>query len=541
MALMAGLGLGAWHLSGDYFAGLARQQAADRWDELRVCLLGDALRPGDRPSERVRFIRLAAHTTDDGEPWPERCAPYAKQLDEALATRAVMMEVGPLPSAATIVAKTDDAAARDDLDLLFGELEMADLPLAKHRTVVVPAPMPAKPVLAQEQLITIGRVLELKDVTTSLDPGTGHVLRMLLPEAQVNTCHFHKGPIGERWASVICEASPLPVPRGARLSLTPAEEGGLDLIRVRESTDKDGIYDARTGLLVLKPHYFDTQTHVAADGRATILYAQLGGDDEREEVEHFRLLQSSPGKRPVTRRLRLPETTKPILAFGNLLFTIPGERKTGDMLVSQKLAAQVNRPLEKRVNIGPLPFESRYLDRCSDGDKTVLLFGAGLADKHYALVMHDQAGFKKPTDIGTIAGHVTLSCHDGKAMLLRIQHQRVSRWQCTSEGCEIGLSEKLPMLESRVHAVAPIGLEVLVLWKDERGALRSRLALPETLAKTPDTVVLDEWKHGGIEMTELSTVSGSGLAMVLAQDVGRRVYALRFDASGQPMPVKISR
>ncbi len=558
------LAAGAWHASGAYFTQKARQQAADRWDQVRVCLLGDALLPGDQPSERVRLIELAkspsvvatspsaanknpsdhgpSQDNDVDEAWPQRCLPFAKALDEALAARAIVSQLGPMPSAVAIVHGTGDDAHRADLDLLFAELEMADLPLPKHGTVVSVAPAPAKVVFAGKDLAQLGKVLELNDIGASLDPTTGRVLRLLLPESRPQTCHFNAGAPDTRWKSVVCRASPLTVDREAKLSLAPTDQGGTDLIVVRDAADNDGIYDAATGLMVLKPRYFDTQTHVAQDGRATILYAKMRGDSSLEKVEHFRLMQSQPGKRPASRRLKVPTSARLLLLPEHLLWWVPGDKKSGDTLVAQALAnkGRTRAPGPRRT-LATLPYGSRFLSRCSDGSTTALLFAAGLKQRRYTLVFDGPTDFLPAHDVGTIEGRVTMSCHDGKAMLLRIQHQRVSRWQCTAETCKLGLSNRLAMLEEKVHAVAPIGERVAVVWKDRHGALRLRVAAPDALGTTPDTVLIDDWQNGGVEMSNLDIVSGGGLGVLLAQDVGRRIYAIRLDARGNAETVRISR
>ncbi len=539
-----GVALGAWHASGSYFTNQAHQAAADRWDELRVCLLGDALKPGDRPSERVRRIHLAdhaSHTDGDAATWPKHCLPYAEALDQALAARPVKAALGPLPSAVTIVKSSRDPAARADLDVLFAELEAADLPLPKHNTVVVPAPAAARPLFAHDDVPPLGKVLELGDVATSLDPGSGRTLRVLLPEAQPSTCHFDGGSLQARWKTVVCKTSPLTVSRDARLTLAPTEKGGLDLIRVSDAGDADGIYDASTGLLVLKPRYFDTQTHVTADGRVTILFAQLRSDEKRDRVEHFHLVRTQLGKPPEPRRLKIPADARVLLMAGEVMWFVPGDDKAGVELVAQPILDKRQTPLGPKRSLGTLPPGSRFLDRCSDGNVTAWLFGSGLAEKRYSLVFHDGKAFAEPTDIGTIAGRVTMTCHEGKVMLQRLQHRRVSRWQCTAAGCEIGLSDKLPMLDAKVLAVAPVADRVAVVWKDAAGALRLRVASPNALAATPDSILFDAWDEGGTEMTALSLVSGGNLAILLAQDVGRRLYALRINAQGAVESVRIAR
>jgi hypothetical protein len=536
------LALGAWHVSGSYFSDEAKQRAANDWDKLRVCLVGDALPPGQKPSDRVRLIELANHRFEDVEPWPDRCAPYAEALDEALAARAIVSQIGPMPSAVKIVKGTDDAAHRSDLDLLFAELEAAALPLPKYKATIPSAPTAVEPLFKREELKPLGKVLELRDVATALDPSTGRVLRMLLPESQVQTCHFNTGSPEARWRSVVCSASPLTIPRDAKLSLAPTEAGGTDLIRIRDSGDTDGIYDASTGLKVQKARYFDTQTHVSADGSLAIVYAKLRGDSRLERVEHFRLLTSQPGDRPRTRRLKIPKTARIVLQPGVLLWSIRGDDKKGDELVAQPLTGKRRKPLGDERTLAMLPHGSRFLASCADGKTTALLFGAGLKDRRYTLIFGEEGHYSEPHDVGTIAGRVTMSCHEGKAMLLRTQHDRVSRWQCDAKKCQLGLSDPLPeVFDPRVHVVGPVGEKVAVAWKDDRGAFRLRVATPDALAKTPDTVVLDEWQQGGVEMSELRLVSASSVGMLLAQDVGRRVYALRIDPSGAIETVKMSR
>ncbi len=61
-----------------------RQQAGLAWANLRSCLLGGALEPGETIAERTRRIALAAGRTRNAEgDWPSRCSGFAEALFRA--------------------------------------------------------------------------------------------------------------------------------------------------------------------------------------------------------------------------------------------------------------------------------------------------------------------------------------------------------------------------------------------------------------------------------------------------------------------------
>lgn len=120
LVLAGSLGALTWQRSGTWFQDAARQRVADRWSELRHCLLGDGRAPTTRPSRRLHDIELVvdeAHAT-----WPARCKPYAHQLDAELSTRSMRALLGSLPSATAIVQQLAGA----ELDTLHDALEAPD-------------------------------------------------------------------------------------------------------------------------------------------------------------------------------------------------------------------------------------------------------------------------------------------------------------------------------------------------------------------------------------------------------------------------------
>ena len=68
-----------------------------------------------------------------------------------------------------------------------------------------------------------------------------------------------------------------------------------------------------------------------------------------------------------------------------------------------------------------------------------------------------------------------------------------------------------------------------------------RVGEPDRLAKTDDILVLDDEAHAGVAVGALRMLSGAGLALLLVQDVGGRIYALRIDGSRSPAVVRVSR
>ena len=79
--MLGALVFAVWHGSGRWFQDQARQDAANHYDALRTCLLGDGANYG-RPSARLHGIRLGLG--DRATDWPMRCVPHAAALDAAV-------------------------------------------------------------------------------------------------------------------------------------------------------------------------------------------------------------------------------------------------------------------------------------------------------------------------------------------------------------------------------------------------------------------------------------------------------------------------
>ncbi len=524
------LGALAWWGAGAFFADKHSREAAEAWNAVRLCLLGDGGLGGVQPSERMRRIGLAiAHTPQQAQ-WPGRCVAHGERLDAALSVRELAERLGPLPSAADVAR---GVASPADIDRLYSELELADLPLPKQPLSHVPAaPEPATPKLRATDVAPLGQVIHLDDVHVQSDGDDGRMLRLLLPEdAAPLACRLADGPRAERWHSAVCRAVPMETRPADRLRLARAEPGAPDLIHAAEAGDRTGFYDASTGQRIWRTRYFDAQAMVHQSGHSTIFHADMRDDREREAVEQFRLVDMRPGKRPKSRRAAVPTGARGLLWPELLLHWTAGERH--DALMALPIAADKPQPLRA----GELPTGSRYVTDCASGGVRAALFVAGVQERHYALVFQRGRDLLPPLDVGVIEGKLSLHCHDGRAMLSRVG-ERVARWTCDPQRCQMDLSQPLP--RARLLAAAPIGKRIALAWMAHGEPLRLRIAEPAELAGARDMLLFDDALHGGFEPIALRMFAADGLGVLLLQDAGNRIYALRL-GEGDPTPVRVVR
>lgn len=529
-ALAILLGSVAWWGSGALFADKHSREAAEAWNAVRSCLLGDGGLGGVKPSERMRRIRLGVAHTPLGTQWPGRCAAHAERLDAALSVRELAERLGPLPSAAAIAR---GSASPTDIDELYAELELADLPLPKQPVLEVPAaPEPADPKWKPVDVAPLGQVIDLGAIDVASDGDDGRMLRLLLPEVDAPlVCRLNDGPRAERWQSAACRAVPMATRPSDRLRLARAEPGAPDLIHAADAGDRTGFYDASTGQRIWRPRYFDAQAMVRVSGQSTIFHADMRDDRAREGVEQFRLVDMQPGKRPKSRSASMPTQARGLLWPELLLHWYTEDR-------SDALMALPFRDLERKpLRVGELPSGSRYVADCASAGTRAALFVAGVQERRYALLFQRGRDLLPPLDVGVIAGKLSLSCHDGRAILSRVG-ERIARWTCDPQRCQMDLSQPLP--EARVMAAGPIGKRIALAWMAHGEPLRFRVAEPAELSGAKDTLLFDDELHGGLEPIAMRLIGADGLALLLLQDAGNRVYALRVSES-DPKPVRVVR
>jgi catechol 2,3-dioxygenase-like lactoylglutathione lyase family enzyme len=547
MALLGGAG---WYASGAYLEGRAKQEAADAWEQSRVCLLGNGLRARTAPSERMRRIALTVRHRAGDDPWPARCAEHTQRLDRALASRTLVQALGPLPALAPLVDGDEPRELFEAVDRIYEELEVASLPRASPGlATVTPAPSPSHAKIHKRDLAPIGRIANLHQIDTSMDVDGGTVLRLLIPEQRPLVCRFNDGPRSERWQSVACQAAPVSLDEAAKVRLADAHRGAPDMIQVRDGAASNGFYDATTGQRLLKPRYFDAQAVVKRDGTSHLLYADLDGDGDSDRVKRFRLMTIEPGQRPRSHRLRLPSTARVRLLSDRLLWW--QHETAGDdehfaprdgLFMAPIQPSTSKRRLGKATRVGELPPKSRPLAQCASRTTRITAFVSGVNERRYALHFDEQgAAPKPPLQVGHIEGRVSMSCDAGAAIITRRQGDVVSVWRCDEAQCVASQAGPLPAADPGLSEVAPIGDRVALAWAPDGEPLRLRIAAPNELHAAADVIVLDDDLHGGLEPTAMRWITGSGLAILLLQDVGRRVYALRVTGGGKITPVRVAR
>jgi len=543
-AVVAGLlAAGAWHGTGAMVASDARQRVADRWAELRTCLLGNGLPPGSRPSQLLRGIELSATLAGDEATWPAVCIPYAKALDQALQSPAAMRELGVLPAATPLLASGPISARGAELNELYAAMEAAKLPLARGSRAVPQPPPPAEAILQRSDLSALDSTVDLRTIAMHFDPQGGKVLRLVLPTTPPQLCRFADGPHDQRWQRVACRALPaatagLRAPRLAR-----SEPGSADLVYQRDGGGKDGFFDAASGLRVWRPRDADAQAVVRKSGVTTVLYAEHRGDGSDREVTGHRLVQLRPGRAPSNRRLSVPEGAELLLLPQGLLWWAPTKRAPKTTLYGQVLraagSAETKRWLGPRKAIGKLPAGSRHVADCASGYSQAVLFATAADEPRYTLLFREQGMYQKLVPVGVLTGAPVLSCQGDLATLVRRRGNRVAAFTCTADGCQQAVTSPLPGLTDGVAAVAALGTKLALVWARPGEPTRLRIGSPDRLHQTSDVLLLDDASHGGLDPAAFRLASNGGAALLLVQTRAGQTYALRVDAETPAKPVTV--
>lgn len=524
MALLGGAG---WLGSGHLLERQARQRVADRYDALRICLVGETGRLP--PSEQLRLARLAVEHGPAGDAWPVRCLPYAAAFDASLEARAVPPTLRALPRATAIVEAPD--LRGHDLDEIALAVERADLPLPAHDPAVPVAPAAATPRLGARALEAFASVEQLDRVVAALDPGAPAgeraAMRLVVPDGEgLRICRLDRD-----LREIRCRPTPLEPPVEAKLELAAAPEGAADLVQLRDAGEADGFYDAATGRPVWRSVYFDTQAVVSASGRVTLLSGVLRDDARGERLKRYQIVRIAPGKRPQTARLDVAPEARTMLLPGLLLHWQDADGGT-----ALKALRYDDERVEASATVADLPTGSRRVAHCRDAGRDAILFAAGVHDRRYTLVTR-QADHFHTIHVGIIAGRVDLSCHGDEAVLERIREGVATRWRCV-ETCSQETTGAMAALAGPAADFGSVGKRSVLLWAEEGGPLRMRLGAPGELAEQRDVLVVDAPQRSELRVASLRLIDGGGVALVLVQDAALKLYAFRIDERGDVTPVR---
>jgi len=541
------LAAGGWVGTGAVVESDSRQLVANRWAELRTCLLGTGLPPGARPSQLLRSIQLSATLQDNGSQWPRSCVPYAEQLDRALASPTMRTALGVLPQARELLSAPQIVDRGAEIDALFAALEAAQLPLPKNHRAVPQPPAPAQATLHRSELGLLGTTPNLHSMKVTIDPQSGQVARLLLDQSPPLLCSLNAGPRDQRWARASCRSLASSTGGQDGLRLARSEPGSADLVYRQDVTGKDGFYDVASGLRVWRPRDARAQAVVRKSGVTTVLYAETRGEGIDRHVTSRRLVHLRPGRAPSNRRLPIPRNAQTLLLPHGLMWWAHSDSERGAKLFGQRLsdsgpgADQPRRWLGKRELIGRLPTGSRHVADCASGTTQAVLFSTRGSEPRHTLLFREQAMFQKLVDVGVVSGAPALSCHGDTAILLQRRGNRIARMHCTIDGCRQASTSPLPGFDDGVAAVAPIGPKLILVWTRPGEPVRLRMGAPDTLHQVADELLFDDEQHDGLEPIALRLVSNNGLALLLLSTRNGSTYGVRIPTSGRAAPLQVVR
>ncbi|MCC6523178.1 MAG: hypothetical protein IT373_10995 [Polyangiaceae bacterium] len=502
--LGAGAVLGARH----WLVSEARARAAQALADLRSCLLGGGLAPGERASARLRAVGLGVAPGDD---WPGRCSEHAAELDDALDSPWVAGEVAPgAPARALVESEPEGRAAM--ADALFARLEACDLPPATPR--VTPAPPPARPIfaaarpeplrpevppLASLALDTVGR-----DRVRLLLPGTRELCSLAPPLAEASCREL---------------APELELGEGTRFARAAPEAPDLLLTR-------QGLFDAATGQRVFRPAAPAlAQAAVRADGLVAILDAEpregraprAGG----EGPERLRLVRFAPGRPATSQRLPGSEGASAWLDDLGLVWwpAVGGRASTWPLGAGERGAA------------GELASGGRAVASCELlGRRLVLVAASGATS---VLVRGRRGATSFAVGAGGPSAELALGCGADAALVVHRRGAQIDAERCTVDGVcgPVVHAWRLPA-DAEVAAVAALGDEVLVAYVRAELGLRVRIGAPLALAAARDQVLFDTAREGGLDVEALRVAVVGDAAVLLVRDRGLGLHVLRVDRRG---------
>jgi len=559
------------------------------WSSLSRCLIGEPVRPGERPSVRFRRVQLVAMAMPvdkrrgaDGEPWPATCAAYAFELDRALrdGLRAEKAKVtgepglnpnegknlaGTSESLATTLQKTPKTESLDlsaTIDRLYERATAEKMVLVSVTNVPMP-PQGAVP-LDADALAAVGSVSKTSFSLDHLfsESHGDRALRFIADGAQP--------PSSRRFCTLTDEKSarctPMPekvapmgelhllgtVQEGASPLLFTGKRGAGGIFRSDDGERIDALYSF--GAVVLK----DKSIALVSPLPPPPPEADEKKHDEKSRDSRLRILRAKPGAAPTISTLMLPEGADPrfhtaTIVWDQLLWKA---KKDGSVhLFAQKIDGDT---LAAPIDVGTAegqaiePGETvPAVEGCKTADGTFVRLGG--AAHHIAFLGKD--GWKPPipsggynaamTCRGTEATFTAMSSREkSTTWRLTITQDRCTPTECKFNRALIEMSSELAPPDNGQLAAVDLDGKLLVVWTaGTRGGIRMRLANIRDIATTPDTVIFDDQMVGG-KNTNTSVlhdflVFGQEKYALLVLDTTQGVYLMRIDPSGSVSTVDV--
>ncbi len=573
VVLLAVLGAGGYGLA-RYMNAKTTERVGTSWVALQGCLLGDALKPGEKPSLRFRAIQLSAMTQADvarvsagAEPWPDRCARHAHELREALVassrTQEGRADLGSWSAKLATALRSGVAFQQDLSDVIDRTWERAaqeGLSAVGGTAPAVPPPPPASP-------LTVDMLRDVKPIvkgaadlkTLALETHPASVVRFLFEDKE-GPDRYLLCSVSAANATGSCSALPASVvasPVGLQLLGTADDDA--DVLLFAGKRGSEGVFRSGSGERV--EAVTSLGGYAAKDG----FVALLGYDESTRRLELVRKTGASPAQKlPVVPDLKLADPTRDAALLWNHIVYRGANSFNETWLGSVDVRAApagpgTPAPIGVLAEPGPsqpdpdAPFE---ITGCRSSGLTVARV-RGKQSEFLSFLVGDR--WTKPVQVVGYGG--VLNCRKADASLTRVDIPRsegmlsavITQTRCTPAVCStesitLGdlLKGELTLAPVASILAAELDGKLSVVWTGgERGGLRMRLAPIKDIAKVPDHVLFDDLvKDGQVQKT--STISDLRLVSrekhaVLFLSTQAGTFALRIDRDGSVGVVNFAR
>jgi hypothetical protein len=208
----------------------------------------------------------------------------------------------------------------------------------------------------------------------------------------------------------------------------------------------------------------------------------------------------------------------------------------------------------KDISLGSVSSTPGLVDGCRGGGRTALLFEMEKTKARVVAAEGDGDFTWADVETGDTSPHLT--CARDAVIVTSVALQQgkgkgrvVVESRCAAGKCDTRRSDPMPLLPGGEVDAAAMDSGVLMVWKTPgdrvaskaRGMVFFRLAPLDALASTPPRPLIENHRHGGVDVDHLDLLP-RGPASLLLLRAGKKaapVYAVRVDAAGAVSAVHV--
>jgi hypothetical protein len=479
--------------------GIARTNASEAWEAYGRCVLGAPLREGERPSVRMRRIEMnlpqvrGVSGIEQAPAWPARCAYHLDAFGAAISQGRLAKNEKARSELLRIVewARKDPAPSEspdlaDDLWASVGEAGVLTTPApGATATNDPPAPLPAEPLTAKTLPPLPVEIRVLPEEADHL-PGEGLRLMFAAPAGDSTLCSFRPDEHGLPFRTAHCADNVVPT-----------------------STD-----DATPGFLRNVQGRFD---------KFELIRPLLGADPQI---------------------ISMPAGTQAIALFSDQLVWVTSGKRLFARTVPQG-TAELGAP----VDLGDVAGSSPELAACRSETSLIVRVrsyedASGTRTALATVAIHTGDAWERAPKQVSIVPDADFTCRAREATFTALERNVIHQARCTPEGCheEVAQPLELPWDSGRPIRVSDVDGRVILVGIGMTGGpvvagsvktVRMRLAPLQEIASAPDTVLLGDPTHEGVDVTAVNVYVRRGAALLLVTSEGPEPFrAIAVSGSG---------